>query len=37
VPIVGSLPIIGYLFRRTNVSVTSQELLFFITPRIIPG
>jgi len=37
VPIVGSLPIIGYLFRRTNISVTSQELLFFITPRIIPG
>ena len=37
VPIVGSLPVIGYLFRRTNVTVTSQELLFFITPRIIPG
>jgi len=37
VPIVGSLPIIGYLFRRTNVTVQSQELLFFITPRIIPG
>jgi type IV pilus assembly protein PilQ len=37
VPIVGSLPLIGYLFRRTNVSVQSQELLFFITPRIIPG
>jgi type IV pilus assembly protein PilQ len=37
VPIVGSLPVIGYLFRRTNVTVQSQELLFFITPRIIPG
>jgi type IV pilus assembly protein PilQ len=37
VPIVGSLPIIGRLFRRTNISVTSQELLFFLTPRIIPG
>jgi type IV pilus assembly protein PilQ len=37
VPIVGSLPVIGYLFRRTNTTVTSQELLFFITPRIIPG
>jgi type IV pilus assembly protein PilQ len=37
VPIAGSLPIIGYLFRRTAVTVTSQELLFFITPRIIPG
>ena len=37
VPVVGSLPLIGYLFRRTAVTVTSQELLFFITPRIIPG
>jgi len=37
VPVAGSLPIIGYLFRRTAVTVTSQELLFFITPRIIPG
>ena len=37
VPIAGSLPIIGHLFRRTNVSSTSQELLFFVTPRIIPG
>jgi type IV pilus assembly protein PilQ len=37
VPLVGSLPLIGHLFRRTNVSVQSQELLFFLTPRIIPS
>jgi type IV pilus assembly protein PilQ len=37
VPIVGSLPLIGNLFKRTNVTVQSQELLFFLTPRIIPG
>ena len=37
VPLVGSLPLIGHLFRRTNVSTSSQELLFFLTPRIIPG
>jgi type IV pilus secretin PilQ/predicted competence protein len=37
VPIIGSLPLIGYLFRETSVTVQSQELLFFITPRIIPG
>ncbi len=36
-PIVGSLPVIGNLFKRSNVNVTSQELLFFLTPRIIPG
>ncbi len=37
VPIVGSLPLIGNLFKRTKVSIQSQELLFFLTPRIIPG
>jgi type IV pilus assembly protein PilQ len=37
VPLVGSVPLIGHLFKRTSVSVSSQELLFFITPRILPG
>ena len=37
VPILGSLPLIGHLFRENSVSVQSQELLFFLTPRIIPG
>jgi len=37
VPLVGSLPLIGHLFKRTAVSTSSQELLFFLTPRIIPG
>lgn len=37
VPLVGSLPLIGHLFRRSNVTTSSQELLFFLTPRIIPS
>jgi type IV pilus secretin PilQ/predicted competence protein len=37
VPLVGSLPLIGNLFKRTSVTTTSQELLFFLTPRILPG
>jgi len=37
VPIIGSLPLIGHLFRRDNISNTSTELLFFLTPRIVPG
>jgi type IV pilus assembly protein PilQ len=37
VPFVGNLPLIGNLFKRTSVNVSSQELLFFLTPRIIPG
>lgn len=36
-PIIGSLPLIGNLFRRRSVTSSSQELLFFLTPRIIPG
>jgi type IV pilus assembly protein PilQ len=37
VPFFGSLPVVGNLFKHTTVSSTAQELLFFITPRIIPG
>ncbi|MFY9528838.1 MAG: type IV pilus secretin PilQ [Candidatus Acidiferrales bacterium] len=37
VPLFGSLPLIGNLFRRNQVNSTSQELLFFLTPRILPG
>jgi type IV pilus assembly protein PilQ len=37
VPLLGSLPVIGHLFRRNNVVISSQELLFFLTPRITPG
>ena len=36
VPFVGSIPIVGQLFRHTTTSTNSQELLFFITPRILP-
>jgi type IV pilus assembly protein PilQ len=37
VPILGSLPLIGNLFKRNNTSVNTGELLFFLTPRIIPA
>jgi type IV pilus assembly protein PilQ len=37
VPLLGSLPVVGNLFRHTTVSSTDQELLFFLTPRILPG
>ena len=35
VPILGSIPIIGHLFKRTGVSTSTNELLFFITPKIV--
>jgi type IV pilus secretin PilQ/predicted competence protein len=37
VPVVGSIPLLGNLFKQTTVSSTSQELLFFLTPRILPS
>ena len=36
VPLIGSVPVLGNLFKHTTVSSTSQELLFFLTPRILP-
>jgi len=36
-PVLGSLPIVGLLFRNRSVTSTNNELLLFITPRIIKG
>jgi type IV pilus assembly protein PilQ len=35
VPLLGSIPWLGDLFKHTTVSTSNQELIFFITPRII--
>jgi type IV pilus assembly protein PilQ len=37
VPLLGSVPLIGNLFKHTAINVTTQELMFFVTPRILPG
>lgn len=37
VPLVGSIPVLGNLFKHTTVSSSSSELLFFLTPRILPS
>ena len=37
VPLFGSVPVIGNFFKHTTVSSTSSELLFFLTPRILPS
>jgi type IV pilus secretin PilQ/predicted competence protein len=36
-PFLGKLPILGYLFRNRFLTSTNNELLLFITPRIIKG
>ena len=35
VPFLGTLPIVGALFRNTQVTIKDEELLIFITPRIM--
>lgn len=35
VPLLGSIPWLGNLFKHQTVNSTNQELIFFITPRVI--
>jgi len=35
VPFLGDMPVLGNLFKRKSVSTSTQELIFFITPRIL--
>jgi type IV pilus assembly protein PilQ len=34
-PFLGKIPILGYLFKNKRVDMTNNELLLFITPRIV--
>lgn len=35
IPFLGDLPVVGALFRNQSTSIKNEELLIFITPRII--
>jgi type IV pilus assembly protein PilQ len=35
VPLLGNIPVLGNLFKHVVVNTSNQELIFFITPRII--
>ena len=35
VPLVGNIPVLGNLFKRRSIDTSTQELIFFITPKII--
>lgn len=37
VPLVGDIPLLGYLFRSTSRSKEQTNVLFFIRPRILEG
>jgi type IV pilus assembly protein PilQ len=34
-PFLGNIPILGYLFRNRTLRTANQELMIFVTPRII--
>ncbi len=35
VPLLGDIPVLGNLFKERAVSTSTQELLFFVTPKIV--
>jgi type IV pilus assembly protein PilQ len=35
VPLLGDLPILGYLFKQTSKDIEKTELLIFLTPRVV--
>ncbi len=35
VPYLGDIPVLGNLFKRRNVKTSTQELIFFLMPKII--
>jgi len=35
VPVLGDLPLVGSMFRRTSEVIEKQELLIFVTPKIL--
>jgi type IV pilus assembly protein PilQ len=37
IPILGDIPILGWLFKKKDVQRDRVELLIFVTPRIVPS
>lgn len=35
IPFLGKIPLVGWLFKQQNVTLTKRELLVFVTPRVI--
>jgi type IV pilus assembly protein PilQ len=35
VPLLGSIPVLGHLFKTSNAQDSDQELLFFVSPKIL--
>jgi type IV pilus assembly protein PilQ len=37
VPLLDSIPILGHLFKSTSITDSDNELLFFVSPKILPA
>ncbi|MGA3323548.1 MAG: type IV pilus secretin PilQ [Terriglobia bacterium] len=37
VPWLGNIPLLGHLFKSSTTTDTDQELLFFVSPKILPS
>ncbi len=37
VPVIGSIPVLGHLFKNSILQDQDNELLFFVSPKILPG
>ncbi|MBI4879537.1 MAG: type II and III secretion system protein [Planctomycetes bacterium] len=37
IPVLGDIPVLGYLFKSTNVTERQSQVIFFITPRLVRG
>ena len=37
IPLIGNIPVLGHLFKSSSTTDNDQELLFFVTPKILPG
>ena len=35
IPLLGNIPVLGHLFKTSNISDQDQELLFFVSPKIL--
>jgi type II secretory pathway component GspD/PulD (secretin) len=35
VPVLGSLPLVGFLFRSTSDATEKTDLLIYVTPRVV--
>jgi type IV pilus assembly protein PilQ len=37
VPLLGKIPVFGNLFKASTKTANDQELIFFVTPKVLPG